>query len=89
MLTIDTIPLCRISNDEYRIENFVHSIFDIQNSLFILSMQLVLAAATAELAEFKPVWRVLLVLSRHVIALFALSALQYNVISCHKILSEP
>ena len=46
-------------------------------------MQLVLAAAATELFELKPVRRVLLVLSRHVIALFALGALQNNVISRH------
>ena len=47
-------------------------------------MQLVLAAATAELAEFEPVRRILLVLGRHVIALFALRTLQNNIISRHK-----
>ena len=47
-------------------------------------MQLVLAAAAAELFELEPVRRVLFVLRRHVIALFALSALQNNVISRHK-----
>ena len=46
-------------------------------------MQLVLAAATAEFAEFEPVRRILLVLCRHVIALFALRALQNNIISRH------
>ena len=52
-------------------------------SLLILSMQLVLAAAAAELFELEPVRRVLFVLRRHVIALFALSALQNYVISRH------
>ena len=42
-----------------------------------------LAAATAELLELKPVRRVLFILGRHVIALFALGALQNNVISRH------
>lgn len=87
MLTIDTIPLCRISNSEYRIKNLFHSIFDIQNSLFVFSMQLVLAATTAELVEFEPVRRILFVLCSHVVALFALCALQNNVISRHKSLS--
>ena len=41
------------------------------------------AAATAELFELKPVRRALLVLGRHVVALFALRALQNNVISRH------
>jgi hypothetical protein len=42
------------------------------------------AAAATILFELKPVWRVLFVLCRHVIALFALCALQNNVISRHK-----
>ena len=56
--------------------------------LLILFMQLVLAAAATELFELKPVRRVLFVLCRHVIALFALRALQNNVISRHKSLFE-
>jgi hypothetical protein len=42
------------------------------------------AAATTELLELKPVGRVLFVLRRNVIPLFALGALQNNVISWHK-----
>ena len=42
------------------------------------------AAATAELFELKPVRRALFVLGRHVVALFALRALQNYVISRHK-----
>ena len=42
-----------------------------------------LAATTTELVELEPVGRVLFVLGRHVIALFAFSALQNNVISWH------
>jgi hypothetical protein len=53
-------------------------------SLFILSVQLVLAAATTELTHLKPSRRVLFVLGRHVVALFALRALQNDVISRHK-----
>ena len=55
-----------------------------QNQLFILSMQSVAAAAAAELIEFQAVRRVLLVLGRYVVALFALGALQNYVISWHK-----
>ena len=40
-------------------------------------------AATAEFLELKPVRLVLFVLGRHVITLFALGALQNNVISRH------
>jgi hypothetical protein len=46
-------------------------------------MQRMAAAAATEFFELKPVWRVLLVLGRHVIALFALRALQNNVIPWH------
>ena len=46
-------------------------------------MQLVLAASPAELFELEPVRLVLFVLGRHVVALFALGALQNNVISRH------
>ena len=85
MLTIDTIPLSecefRISNDEFR---FVirYSLFDIHH-LFVLFMQTVAAAAAAKLAKLKPVRRVLFVFRRHVVPLFALSALQNYIISRH------
>jgi hypothetical protein len=47
-------------------------------------MQSMAAAAAAELFELQAARRVLLVLGRHVVALFALSALQNDVISWHK-----
>jgi hypothetical protein len=47
-------------------------------------MQTVTAAAAAKFLKLKPVRRVLLILCRHVIALFALGALQNDVISWHK-----
>jgi hypothetical protein len=62
-----------------------HSSFDIHN-LFVFFMQLMFTAPATELFELKPVRRVLFVLGRYVIALFALGALQNNVISRHKIL---
>jgi hypothetical protein len=52
-------------------------------NLLVFSVQTVTAAATTELVHLKPVRRVLFVLGRHVIALFALGALQNNVISRH------
>jgi len=55
----------------------------IENFLFVFSVQPMAAAATAILVEFQPVRRVLLVFRRHVVALFALGALQNNVISRH------
>jgi hypothetical protein len=51
--------------------------------LFIFFVQCMAAAATTELFELKPVRRALFVLCRHVVALFALRALQNNVISRH------
>jgi len=50
-------------------------------------MQLMATAATAKLFKLKPVRRVLFILCRYVVALFALSALQNNVISWHNSLS--
>jgi hypothetical protein len=49
-------------------------------------MQSVAAAATAELFELEPTGRVLFVLRRYVVALFALGTLQNNVISRHFVL---
>jgi hypothetical protein len=46
-------------------------------------MQRVAAAATAKLLELQSVRRVLFVLCRHVIPLFALGALQNNIVSWH------
>jgi hypothetical protein len=46
-------------------------------------MQAMAAAATAIFIEFQPVWRVLLILCRRVVALFALGALQNYIISSH------
>ena len=65
-----------------------HSLFSILHlNLLVLSVQLVLAAATTEFIELKPIRRVLFILGRDVVALFALSALQNYVISWHKKLS--
>ena len=63
--------------------DILHSQFSILN-LLVLSMQLMLAAATTELVELQASRRVLFVLCRHVITLFAFRALQNNVISRHK-----
>ena len=73
MLTIDTIPLQRSQISDLK--------FEIIN-LFVFSVQPVAAAAATELVEFQAVRRGLLVLGRHVVALFALGALQNDVISC-------
>jgi hypothetical protein len=65
-------------------EKFSHSPFTIHHSqLFVLFMQRMAAAAAAKFLELQPVRRVLFVFCRHVIALFALRALQNYVISWH------
>ena len=72
MLTVDTIPLCR-----FRIADFgpVDPHIPIPTGLFTFSVRRVTTTATAEFFELKPVRRALFVLSRHVVALFALRAL--------------
>ena len=82
MLTIDTIPLSKMMIYECRLTNIGihHSSFTIQH-LFVLAVQTVTAAATTELIKLEPVRRVLFVLCRHVVALFALRALQNNIVS--------
>ena len=85
MLTIDTIPLYE---EDRRQEMGRHEKFScllsLVSRLLILFVQRMAAAATAELFELKPVRRALFVLCRHVVALFALRALQNYVISRHK-----
>ena len=60
------------------------SLFTHNKSLFVFFVQLVATAATTKFFEFKPVGRVLFIFGRHVITLFALCALQNNIISWHK-----
>jgi len=55
----------------------------IGNALLGLFMTCVLAATTAEFAEFQPVGRGLLVLGRHVVPTLAIGALKHNVIAWH------
>ena len=83
MLTIDTIPLYINGKLKVEMENSIrYSPFSILHSqLLVFLMQRVTAAAAAELFELEPVRRVLFVLSRHVIALLTISALQNNVVS--------
>ena len=87
MLTIDTIPLCyesRVANLESCTRKISRTRLQTHDSrLFILSVYAVATAAIAELFKLKPSRRVLFVLGRRVVALFALSALQNNVISWH------
>ena len=75
-----------MNNGKLKVENgkFQNSPLSILHSqLLVFSVQAVAAAATAEFVELKPVRRVLLVLRRDVVTLFALGALQNYVISRH------
>jgi hypothetical protein len=86
MLTIDTIPLC--TNGKLKVKSENRSCrFSLSVSafhlLFVLFVQRMAATAAAELLKLQPVRRVLFVLGRYVIALFALRALQNYVISRH------
>lgn len=51
-------------------------------------MHSVRTATTAKLLEFEPVRRRLLILCRHVVAFFALCALQNDIIAWHKTMSS-
>ena len=84
MLTIDTIPLCLCNRKTVTGDGKFLSPVTSHPLLLILFMHPVAAAATAELFHLKPVRRVLLVLGRRVVTLFALGALQNYVISWHK-----
>ena len=65
-------------------EKIVHfPLSTVHYQLFIFLMQSMAAAATAKLFKLKPVRRVLFILRRHVVTLFALGALQNYVISRH------
>lgn len=96
MLTIDTIPLRRFFDFSFwRLcipgnapENPDERITKIENRLFVFAMHSVRTTATAELLEFEPIRRRLLVLGRHVVAFFALCALQNDVIPWHKTMSS-
>jgi hypothetical protein len=92
MLTIDTIPLRLFWILDLRFWIEVGNIFrfnpksKIQNPksyLLVFFMHRMAAATTAKLFEFQPVRRVFLIFCRHVIALFALCALQNYIISRH------
>ena len=84
MLTIDTIPLYSDRSQETRDGSIELSrLLSLVSRLLIFLMQRMATAAATELFELKPVRRILLVLRRYVIALFALRALQNNVIPWH------
>ena len=83
MLTIDTIPLYRFRIADFGLINHKPTDLKSKIELLVFPMQRMAAAAAAKLFELKPVRRVLFVFCRHVIPLFALGALQNNVISWH------
>lgn len=85
MLTIDTIPLWVVESREWRVVSQKNDspLSTLHSKLLVFFVQPVAAAAAAKLIKLKPVRRVLFVFCRHVVALFALSALQNYVISRH------
>ena len=84
MLTIDTIPLWRLRIVEFGLQIYKSEFRNHKSEiLFAFPVHRMAATATAEFFEFQAVRRVLLVLCRHVITLFALGALQNYVISRH------
>ena len=88
MLTIDTIPLNigtqAASLRLARMVNTCRLAACVPTELFVLSVHPVAAAAATEFFKLKPSGRVLFIFCRHVIALFALGALQNYIISRHK-----
>ena len=86
MLTIDTIPLFRswIWNVD-RKDRFRSAFWSISaiRDLFIFLVRRMTTAATAEFFKLKPVRRVLFILGRYVVTLFALGALQNYIVSRH------
>ena len=72
-----------MDNGKLKTENLRFPLSIVHFQLLILFMQRMATAAATEFFELKPVRRVLLVLRRYVIALFALRALQNNVIPWH------
>ena len=55
----------------------------IGNTLFRLFVTSVFSATAAELAEFQPIGRGLLILGRHVVSTFAILTLKHNIIAWH------
>src|SRR6185369_14936706 len=60
----------------------------IGNTLFRLFVTSVFSATAAELAEFQPIGRGLLILGRHVVPTFAILTLKHNIIAWHKFISN-
>ncbi len=81
MLTVDTMPLETQASDRAR------QAFQLASravALLRFLMARVLTAPATELAEFQTLSGRLLVFRRHVVAAFAHSALQHNIIAGHK-----
>ena len=91
MLTVDTIPLCALPISNFRLPISkayrMLSIGTWQSSVRYALLRFfvirVLTAAPAELLKLQTVRSCLLVLGRYVIAAFAITALQHNIIAWH------
>ena len=53
-----------------------------------LFMCRVLAATSTKLSELKPVWRGFLILCRHIVAAFAVAALEHDIVAWHLLISN-
>src|SRR6185295_18545395 len=58
----------------------------IGNTLFRLFVTSVFSATAAELAEFQPIGRSLLILGRYVVSTFAILTLKHNIIAWHNLI---
>ena len=83
VLTVDTIPLQQVSVVGYQVAVVSGTRHLKPGTLLRFLMRCVLAATAAELTELQTLSRCLLVLSRYVIAAFAISALQHNIVTRH------
>jgi hypothetical protein len=91
VLAVDTIPLQTfpIANFRCRLmpyDHFKSAIGIWQSKMsFGFFMISVFAATATKLTKLKPVWRGLLVLSRYVVAAFALVTLKHDVVAWHNL----
>src|SRR5258708_13789444 len=89
VLTVDTIPLHKLSSANFRLliarskREIGNRQLPIGNSLRLFMIGVLTATAT-ELTKLQPIRRSLLILGRNVIAALTLTALKHNIIAWHK-----
>ena len=93
MLTVDTIPLHKLSTANFRLliarskREIGNRQLPIGNSLGLFMIGVLTATAT-ELTKLQPIRRSLLILGRNVIAALTLTALKHNIVAWHFIISN-